>query len=250
MSRVKLEVLLERSKKNIGDVNNVVKESIIEVIKRAYKEGINVQISEGFRSNTRQTKLYNQGRVTGGKIVTNAKAGESYHNYGLAVDYFLTTENGKSAVWEVNKNWRRVAEIAKSLGFEWGGDWNKFKDYPHLQMSGGLSITQLKNGKRPTLKSKINGSVESGKVTSNDLPNVILYYKKTVKYSEDVKKYQQALANLYFYPEKGAKNNGVDGYFGKKTEDCVIRFQSVYLPHEVDGVIGKNTRAKIIELSK
>jgi peptidoglycan LD-endopeptidase CwlK len=40
-------------------------------------------------------------------------------------------------------------EMAKALGFEWGGDWAQFKDYPHLQMNFGLTLADLQNGKRP-----------------------------------------------------------------------------------------------------
>lgn len=38
---------------------------------------------------------------------------------------------------------------AKALGFEWGGDWSSFKDYPHFQMSFGLTIGELLGGARP-----------------------------------------------------------------------------------------------------
>jgi peptidoglycan L-alanyl-D-glutamate endopeptidase CwlK len=47
-------------------------------------------------------------------------------------------------------DWKEVVEIAKNLGFEWGGDWAKFKDYPHLQMSFGLTINDLQNGVLPS----------------------------------------------------------------------------------------------------
>ena len=46
-------------------------------------------------------------------------------------------------------DWFEVAEIAKELGFQWGGDWRSFKDYPHLQMDFGLTINDLQEGKRP-----------------------------------------------------------------------------------------------------
>ncbi|GAE93461.1 endolysin [Gracilibacillus boraciitolerans JCM 21714] len=53
-------------------------------------------------------------------------------------------QNGQS-------DWMEVVEIAKLLGFSWGGgDFTRFSDYPHLQMDFGLSITELKwGGKRP-----------------------------------------------------------------------------------------------------
>ncbi|MDS9471369.1 N-acetylmuramoyl-L-alanine amidase [Sporosarcina pasteurii] len=59
---------------------------------------------------------------------------------------------------------------------------------------------------------------------------------------EDVRAMQAALASISFYPDKGAKNNGVDGYFGPKTLDAVKRFQSVYTPTEVDGIFGPKTQ--------
>lgn len=113
-------------------------------------------ITDGFRSVAEQNRLYEQGRTTKGNIVTNAKGGESYHNYGLAIDFALKTSSG-NVIWDWqydgNKNgkadWAEVVSIAKSLGFEWGGDWAQFKDYPHLQMDFGLTIADLQNGERP-----------------------------------------------------------------------------------------------------
>ena len=40
-----------------------------------------------------------------------------------------------------------VVAIAKNLGFDWGGDWSGFKDYPHLQMTFGLSLRELQQVK-------------------------------------------------------------------------------------------------------
>lgn len=46
-------------------------------------------------------------------------------------------------------DWMEVVDLAKDMGFTWGGDWTDFPDYPHLQMDFGLSIRDLKRGKRP-----------------------------------------------------------------------------------------------------
>ncbi|KXZ20736.1 peptidase M15 [Bacillus nakamurai] len=107
----------------------------------AAKKGITVVITEGFRSIEEQNELYRQGRSKKGNIVTYAKGGESYHNYGLAIDFALQKKDG-SLLWDMtcdgNHNgtpdWLEVVTIAKKLGFQWGGDWRGFKDYPHLQM--------------------------------------------------------------------------------------------------------------------
>lgn len=117
---------------------------------------INLIITEELRSFQEQDNLYARGRTTPGNIVTHARAGETYHNYGLAIDYALINENG-DYIWDTtydgNHNgkadWFEVADLAKDLGFEWGGDWQNFKDYPHLQMTFGLSIHQLQEGVRP-----------------------------------------------------------------------------------------------------
>lgn len=65
---------------------------------------------------------------------------------------------------------------------------------------------------------------------------------------EEVRKMQQDLAKAYFYPEKGAKNNGVDGYFGAKTLDALKRFQSVHTPSQVDGYYGAKTKAALMKV--
>lgn len=156
---VALEELIRRSVNRVGAVHPSLREYTIELIKRCYQEGILVQISSGFRSNEDQAYIYGQGRpnyiwngkVYGskGSIVSNAPPGTSIHNYGLAIDYFLVSDDGNKSLWTVNEKWKRVATIAKSMGFEWGGDWKSFKDYPHLQYNKGLTIAQLKAGHRP-----------------------------------------------------------------------------------------------------
>ncbi|MFD0712642.1 M15 family metallopeptidase [Paenibacillus sp. GCM10027626] len=140
----------------VQGLHPLVAEKKDELIDRAAKIGIRLAITDGFRSAADQDKLYNQGRRDGGQIVTNAKGGQSFHNYGLAIDFALKKKDGE-IIWDMeydgNGNgkfdWMEVVEIAKELGFEWGGDWENFRDYPHLQMSFDLTIADLKRGKRP-----------------------------------------------------------------------------------------------------
>lgn len=233
---VSLATLQSRSVKNMGTgIHSVVKTTMLEVIRRAYAEGIYVQVSSGYRSNAEQQRLFNQGRTTPGNIVTNARPGQSLHNYGLAIDYFLVSSDGNKALWVVNAQWRRVAAIGKSLGFEWGGDWSSFKDYPHLQMTGGLSLGQLQAGRRPNLKLKFT----PGKGGSTP-PSVSTSGKK---FDANVQKLQKDLIKLgYKLPKSGA-----DGYEGKETENAVKAFQKDN-KLAVDGIAGKKTLAKIKEL--
>lgn len=140
----------------VESLHPVVSAKMMELIRRTSKAGITILITDGFRSSLEQDALYKQGRTAKGQIVTNVKGGESYHNYGLAIDFALRVPNG-DVIWDLdydgNRNgesdWMEVVAIAKSLGFAWGGDWTSFKDYPHLQMDFGYSISELKRGKRP-----------------------------------------------------------------------------------------------------
>lgn len=156
---VQLAELIRRSENRIGAVHPWIRESGIEIITRAYAEGIYVQFSSGLRSFEEQAIIYGQGRPdyvwngkkygSKGNIVSNAKPGGSIHNYGLALDYFLVSDDGKTSLWTVNTKWKRVGAIAKELGYEWGGDWKGFVDYPHIQYNKGLTTAQLASGKLP-----------------------------------------------------------------------------------------------------
>lgn len=116
-----------------------------------------VRFTYTLRTFEEQAALYAQGRTklydAKGKrlgIVTNAKAGQSMHNYGLALDIALLVDrdgNGtfESASWEHTvdfdkdgkADWKEVAEIFKAHGWSWGGDWKSFKDYPHFEKTFG-----------------------------------------------------------------------------------------------------------------
>lgn len=139
------------------ELHPLVKERSEQLIQQAADKGIVVVITDDFRSVEDQDRLYEQGRTTEGNIVTHAKGGESYHNYGLAIDFALKTPS-EDVIWDMQydgngngkSDWKEVVAIAKKLGFEWGGDWSKFKDYPHLEMDFGFSIAELQNGELPS----------------------------------------------------------------------------------------------------
>ncbi len=68
----------------------------------------------------------------------HARAGQSYHNYGLAIDV-VEISNG-AAIW--NTNWSGLSQIGKGQGFQWGGDWQR-KDKPHFEMNFGYHWSDL-----------------------------------------------------------------------------------------------------------
>lgn len=107
------------------------------------------------RTIAEQDALYAQGRTRPGKIVTNARGGMSFHNYGLAIDIVLIVDsdgNGSfdRAVWDTKTDfdgdgradWMEVVAIFKQHGWTWGGDW-KFVDPPHFEKTFGHSVRDL-----------------------------------------------------------------------------------------------------------
>jgi len=126
---------------DITGLHPTVEKNMHKLIEKSADIGIPIIITDDYRSNEEQDKLYAQGRTTEGQIVTNVQGGESMHNYGLAIDFALEPEPG-NVIWDMEydgngngeSDWMEVVEIAKELGFEWGGDWQGFKDYPHLEM--------------------------------------------------------------------------------------------------------------------
>jgi peptidoglycan LD-endopeptidase CwlK len=109
----------------------------------------------GFRTFEDQDDLYAQGRTKPGKIITNAPGGYSLHNFGLAADYVLDGQVDKPGIqwsWDTKadfnadgrSDWMNMGEIAESCGLEWGGRWRRFPDLPHLQMTCGLTLAEIR----------------------------------------------------------------------------------------------------------
>lgn len=110
----------------------------------AMPNNVKIIISQGYRTFAESDALYAQGRTKPGQIVTNAKAGQSYHNYGLAIDMLMTTNSKED--WVVGPNWMKVAEIMKKHGWTWGGDFKgDFKDNPHFEKTFGYNWKTLKD---------------------------------------------------------------------------------------------------------
>jgi hypothetical protein len=108
------------------------------------RQGVGVLVTQGLRTWAEQENLYAKGRAKppiGNKyIVTKAKGGQSYHNFGLAFDVVILDSVGKASWDTSHPGWNQAAGVGKSLGLEWGGDWTGFKDMPHFQYTGGLSL--------------------------------------------------------------------------------------------------------------
>lgn len=132
-----------------------VRAEVIQLIDKAeatFHPNMAVRIVQGLRTIDEQNDLYAQGRTKPGNIVTNAKGGSSFHNYGLAIDFaILTDKDGNGSFedlsWDIKKDndkdgvadWLEVVKVFEGAGWEWGGKWASIKDYPHLQKTFGLT---------------------------------------------------------------------------------------------------------------
>lgn len=117
----------------MADVNNLVpklKTLMNKFLVECKKQGIDLIVTQGFRSTLEQNALYAQGRTMPGKIVTNAKWGQSAHNFGKAFDICFLVNKKASYVGD----WVKVGAIGELCGLTWGGRWKSFPDKPHFEI--------------------------------------------------------------------------------------------------------------------
>ena len=110
--------------------------------------GLAILVTQGVRTWEEQDVLFARGRtvppIGASNIVTKARGGQSYHNFGLAFDIIVLDSMGKTDWNTSHPGWRRAAEAGRSVGLEWGGDWKGFKDIPHFQYTGGLTLAECR----------------------------------------------------------------------------------------------------------
>ena len=94
-----------------------------------------VILTSTYRDFESQDALYAQGRTTPGKIVTNAKGGQSAHNFRVAFDAAPVGPDGK-VDWNDTAKFKQMGAIGKSVGLDWSGDWVKFPELAHFQLKG------------------------------------------------------------------------------------------------------------------
>jgi peptidoglycan L-alanyl-D-glutamate endopeptidase CwlK len=125
--------------RKLEDLHPMVAERAQQLVELAQAEGIEILVTSTLRTFDEQAELFAIGRTKPGDIVTNAKAGESWHNFGLAFDV-VPLVNGK-AVWD-SPFWNRIGELGKRAGLVWGGDFQRFKDKPHFEFHPNLTLAE------------------------------------------------------------------------------------------------------------
>ncbi|HBL5929360.1 TPA: M15 family metallopeptidase [Listeria monocytogenes] len=115
-----------RSLANVNKLADNTKAAARKLLDWSENNGIEVLIYETIR-----TKEQQAANVASGASQTM----RSYHLVGQALDFVMA--KGKTVDWGAYRSdkGKKFVAKAKSLGFEWGGDWSGFVDNPHLQFN-------------------------------------------------------------------------------------------------------------------
>ncbi|RUM51123.1 MAG: hypothetical protein DSY47_00100 [Hydrogenothermus sp.] len=142
--------------RKLEDLHPITQQKAREFLKSAEEQGIQILIYCTYRSPEEQEVLYMQGRLEQFGItleelnekrlkiglwkltekeakrkVTNARAWQSFHQYGFAFDC-VPLSAGKPD-WNNKEAYQTLGQIAKQVGLEWAGEWKRFREMPHFQ---------------------------------------------------------------------------------------------------------------------
>lgn len=119
--------------RNISDLDPISAERCKAHIAACAAVGIEIIVTSTWRDIEQQDALYRIGRDPGDtrRRVTNAKGGQSWHNYRVAYD--VVPLIGGKCVWNDPLLWEKIIEAGESVGVEAGAKWKSFPDQPHFQ---------------------------------------------------------------------------------------------------------------------
>lgn len=181
------------------------------------------------------------------EILTTMKA------YGQIADRGL-----KQANLAVVRETRMPAVLTENLFIDRKEDAERLKDSGFLKAVGEAHARGIAkylglsggSSKQPaTTAPKKEAPKKERAAKKYTLPTGIYKYKSPMMKGTAVRQIQEACAALYFYPDKKAKNHGIDGYYGSKTANAVKRFQVMH-GLSADGIYGPKTKAKLEALLK
>lgn len=138
----------QRTEANIATLLPKAQRAARQFLNAAATFPYQVKILSGTRTYAEQADIYAQGRTKPGKVVTNAKAGSSNHNFGIAFDVGIF--DGKKYFTGANavetKAYSDLRKLTKKQvpELDWGGDWKTIKDAPHYELRSGKTTSQVR----------------------------------------------------------------------------------------------------------
>ncbi|HDU7235451.1 TPA: M15 family metallopeptidase [Listeria monocytogenes] len=185
-----------RSLANVNKLADNTKATARKLLDWSESNGIEVLIYETIR-----TKEQQAANVASGASQTM----RSYHLVGQALDFVMA--KGKTVDWGAYRSdkGKKFVAKAKSLGFEWGGDWSGFVDNPHLQFNyKGYGTDTFGKG-----ASTSNSSKPSANANTNSL-GLVDYM--------NLNKLDSSFANR----KKLANQYGIKDYTGTATQNTTL----------------------------
>ncbi|WP_180718430.1 DUF5776 domain-containing protein [Listeria monocytogenes] len=185
-----------RSLANVNKLADNTKVAARKLLDWSENNGIEVLIYETIR-----TKEQQAANVANGASQTM----RSYHLVGQALDYVMA--KGKTVDWGAYRSdkGKKFVAKAKSLGFEWGGDWSGFVDNPHLQFNyKGYGTDTFGKG-----ASTSNSSKPSANTNTNSL-GLVDYM--------NMNKLDSSFANR----KKLAAKYGIKNYYGTASQNTTL----------------------------
>ncbi|EAG6792494.1 M15 family peptidase, partial [Listeria monocytogenes] len=185
-----------RSLANVNKLADNTKAAARKLLDWSESNGIEVLIYETIR-----TKEQQAANVASGASQTM----RSYHLVGQALDFVMA--KGKTVDWGAYRSdkGKKFVAKAKSLGFEWGGDWSGFVDNPHLQFNyKGYGTDTFGKG-----ASTSNASKPSANTNTNSL-GLVDYM--------NLNKLDSSFANR----KKLATSYGIKNYSGTATQNTTL----------------------------
>lgn len=138
--------------RDISDLHPYMQEKARELVAICRERGVNVLVYCTWRSGKEQDELYALGRTVKnpsgvkpwrpmGSIVTNARAGQSAHNFTVnhrpaSKAFDCCPMIGGKPIWDPkHPHWQVIGKVAMELGLKWyGAPGSKFKEFPHIEM--------------------------------------------------------------------------------------------------------------------
>ncbi|WP_338788829.1 peptidoglycan-binding protein [Metabacillus sp. FJAT-53654] len=216
-----------RNRSNLSKLANKTKVAALKWYDYCVKNNINILIYETMRTEEKQREYVNSGA---------SQTMNSYHRVGQALDFVPVDSNGK-CLWGGygSSAIKKAIAYAKSLGFEWGGDWRRFIDKPHLQFNFKGYGTDTFS------ESKTVGAPKT------EVKSVIVHAPKN---ENKISVFQSWLNTNY---KAGIK---VDGLYGPKTKAATLKALQTELNKQfdaqlvVDGKWGPRTKSAIRTVKK
>ena len=253
--------------RDITQLHPRLQEKIAKLKVLCQENGLELGIGECFRSVAEQEALYAQGRTAAGNIITNAR-GTSYssqHQWGIAFDFF---KNVKGQEYSDNTFFTKVANLAKSIGLAWGGDWTGFVDKPHLYLTDWGDTTSILKERYGTFEkfkatwgtmdTSTNANVNASTTAAAAGKEKYMFEPKTVQYGStgtSVLLCQEILKARGFKGADG-KDLQLDQHAGDNTVYAINAYQDTRRKQGVelgtdgknDGICGKKMWADLIAI--